>query len=115
MLLVLLVGSVALQVWAWQRLRRRFISGGVTRLGGSVRYAGWALAPLLSFVGCFFGLVGLEELSGAAIIPEPLGRVALLTATLLLAIAGVGWLCFSILCALIWRVADPNANDSRRS
>jgi hypothetical protein len=104
MLLVLLVGSVALQAWAWRRLRSRVAASEVTRLGASVRYAGWALAPLLLFVALFFGFVGLEELSGKAIISELMGRAALPVATLLLGIAGLGWVCFSISCALIGRV-----------
>lgn len=101
MLLVLLVGSVALQAWAWPRLQRRVVAGEVTRLGGSVRYGGWAVAPVLLFVGLFFGSVGLEELSGAAIISEPMARATLPIATLLLGIAGLGWVSFSIVCALV--------------
>lgn len=101
MLFVLLVGSVALQAWAWRRLRRRVATGEFTRFGGSIRYGGWALVPLLLFVGVFFGLVGLEELSGGAIISEPMGRATLPMAILLLGIAGLGGVCFSISCALI--------------
>jgi len=109
MLLFLLAGSVALQAWAWQRLRRRVVSGGISRLGGSVRFGAWALAPLLAFVGFFLGLVGLEELSGAALIPEPVGRAALPIAALLLAIAGIGWLCFSIACVFARPVPGAKA------
>ena len=101
MLLVLLVGSVALQAWAWQSLRRRVIGREMTRLGASVRYGGWAIAPLLLFIGSFLGFVGVEELSGSAIIPEPMGRVVLPMSALLLGIAGLGWVAFSTSCALI--------------
>jgi len=109
MLLVLLVGSIALQIWAWRRLRGRVVAGDVTRFGGVVRYGGWAFAPLLLYVGFFFGLVGLEELSGAAIIPEPVGRATLPVAALLLGVALLGSLSFSILCALFWRVPRVKA------
>jgi hypothetical protein len=109
MLLVLLLGSVALQIRAWQTLRRRVVSGELTRLGGLVRYGAWAVAPGLLFVAAFLGLVGLEELSGAAIIPEPLGRAALPAAALLLGVAGLGWLCFSIQCARMRRAPGKKA------
>jgi hypothetical protein len=60
-------------------------------------------------VGGFFGLVGIEEASGAAIIPEPVGRAALPAAVLLLGIAGLGCLLFSVWCAFIWRASDSKA------
>ena len=104
MLLVLLAGSVALQAWAWRRLLRRVAAGEVARLEGSVRYGGWAVVPLLLLVAFFFGLVGLEELFDSAIIPELLGRAALPIAMLLLGVAALGWLCFSVFCAFIGRV-----------
>ncbi|MGH9462259.1 MAG: hypothetical protein ACRD1X_13635 [Vicinamibacteria bacterium] len=75
----------------------------MTRLGASVRYGVWAVAPLLLFIGSFLGLVGVEELSGSAIIPEPMGRVVLPMSALLLGIAGLGWASFSISCAVIGR------------
>jgi hypothetical protein len=96
-------------VWAWRSLQRRVISGAVAKPAALLRYAGWALLPLLVFVGLFLSAIGAEELSGAAIIPEPLARVALLVAALLLGIAGLGWLTFSILCALVWRVPGAKA------
>jgi hypothetical protein len=109
MLLGLLLGSIALQVWAWRSLQRRVMSGTVTKPTALLRYGGWALLPLLLFAGLFLGAIGAEELSGVAIIPEPLARIALPVAALLLGIAGLGWLTFSILCALVWRVAGAKA------
>jgi hypothetical protein len=103
MLLAFLLAAVALQAWAWRRLRGRIAAGEVTRLGALVAYGGWALAPFLSFLGLFAGLVGLEELSGAAIVPEPLGSAAGPTAALLLGVAGLGWLGFSLCCARVRR------------
>jgi hypothetical protein len=103
MLLLFLVGSIVLQAWAWWRLRKRVLGGEMTRLTATARYAGWAAAPFLLFVGILSGLVGVEELSGSAIIPEPMGRVALAMSALLLGIAGLGWAAFSISCALIGR------------
>ena len=86
MLFVLLPGSVALQVWAWRSLRKRVMAGANTKTGAVLRYGGWALVPLALFLGIYLGAVGFEELSGAAIIPESLGRTALPVAALLLGV-----------------------------
>lgn len=107
MILVLLVGVVALQAWVWQRLRIRVLSGEITRLGALVRYAGWALLPALSCVAGFFGLVGLEEVSGAAIVPEPVGRLALPASALLLGVGVLGCVLFAAWGAVAWRAAAP--------
>ena len=109
MLLVLLLGSIGLQAWAWRSLQRRVTSGTVSKPAALLRYGGWALVPLLLFTGLFLGAIGAEELSGAAIIPELLGRAALPVAALLLGIAGLGWLSFLILCALVWRAPGAKA------
>ena len=109
MLLVLLLGSVGLQAWAWRSLQRRIIAGAGSKPAALLRYGGWALVPFLLFTGLFLGAIGAEELSGAAVIPEPLGRAALPVAALLLGIAGLGRLIFLILCALIWQAPGAGA------
>jgi hypothetical protein len=107
MILVLLVGVVALQAWVWRRLRTRVLTGEVTRLGALVRYSGWALLPPVLSVAGFFGMVGLEEVSGAAIVPEAVGRSALPAAVLLLGIGVMGCLSFCVWCTVAWRTAAP--------
>ena len=67
------------------------MAGAVTKPAALLRYGAWALVPLLLFTGLFLGAIGAEELSGAAIIPELLGRAALPFAALLLGVAGLGW------------------------
>ena len=109
MLLILLVASVALQIWAWRRLQKRVVSGAVTKLVALLQYAAWALTPLLLFIGLFLGAVGAEELTGAAIIPEPLARATLLIAAGLLGFAALGWVSFLVLCGLVWRVPGAKA------
>jgi len=99
MLFLLLMGSGVLQAWAWRSLQRRVLSGAIARSAALIRYGGWALTPPLSFVGFMLGLVGLEEVSKAAIISEPLGRLTLLISAFLLGSGLLGWLCFSLLCA----------------
>jgi hypothetical protein len=103
MFLAILAGSLVLQAWAWRHLRRRIASGDITRLGGSVRYGVWAAAPFFFCVGVFLGAVGIEEWSGGAIIPESLGRAALPIGALLLGLAFIGWISFTISSALIRR------------
>jgi hypothetical protein len=90
MLLILLLASVGLQVWAWRSLQKRVVSGAITKLGALLRYGAWALTSLLSFAGLFLAAVAAEELTGAAIIPEPLGRAVLPMAAVLLGVAGLG-------------------------
>lgn len=96
MLLPVLIAAVALQVWAWQRLDQRLTSGAISKAGAVLRYGGWALAPLLLFIGLLAGASGTEELTGAAIIPELVARSALPAAALLLGMALLGWVCYLI-------------------
>ena len=101
MLLLILVVVLALQAWAWHRLSGRAASGSLTRTGAGIRYALWALVPLLVYLAGFIGAVGLEEWLGIALISEPMGRATLLIVAFLLGTAGLGSLCFGIRCALI--------------
>jgi hypothetical protein len=101
MFLLLLLGCVALQAWAWVSLRRRVLSGNLTRLGAIVRYTGWAVAPLVLLAALFFGAIGLEEITDAAVIPELLGRATLPAAAVLLVLAGLGVCSFSIQVAYV--------------
>lgn len=96
MLLPVLVAAVAIQVWAWQTLDQRVTSGTISKGAAVLRYGGWALTPLIVCIGLFAGAVGAEELTGAAIIPELVGRSALPVAALLLVAAVLGWAGFLI-------------------
>ncbi len=103
MFLLLLLGPVVLQAWAWRSLRGRVLSGAITRPAALIRYGGWALTPPLLFVGFMLGLIGVEEVLGTPIISEELGRVTLPVSALLLGSGLLGWLGFSIVCVLQWR------------
>ena len=109
MLLIPLVASVAIQVWAWRRLQERVMSGAITKLAALLQYGAWAATPLIVFTGLFFAAVGAEELTSAAIIPELLGRAVLPLAAFLLGIAALGWVGFLILCGVVWRVPSAKA------
>ena len=101
MVLFVLAAVLALQAWTWHRISRRIASGQLTKLQGALRYGVWAVVPLLLFVALFFAAVGLEEWSGVAVLPESLSRVIVLTAALLLGVAGLGSACFGVRCAII--------------
>lgn len=107
MLLVLLVGSLALQVWAWRTISKRIEWGGMTKLQGAARYAFWAFLPLLVFVGIFFGAVGVEEWLGVALISEPVARGTPLVALLLFTLSGLGWLGFAVRSAFLHKPRAP--------
>jgi hypothetical protein len=96
MLLLLLLACVALQAWAWRNLRRRIQSGSLTKLGAVMRYGAWSIAPLVALAALFFGVIGLEEVMGRAILPELLGRAMLPAAAVLLCLAGLGTLSFGV-------------------
>ena len=104
MLVVLLVGSLALQIWTWKRLVARVSFGHVSRLQAVARYGCWAFAPLLLVVAIFFTAVGLEEWLGVALLSEPMGRATPLVAIFLLATALIGWAAFALRCTLISQV-----------
>ena len=53
---------------------RRVRAGRMGRLKAFVLCSLAALAPTLLYVAFFFALVGIEELTGAALIPEGMGR-----------------------------------------
>ncbi len=100
MLFVVLVVSVAVQASGWRRLWRHVEARSVTRLGASLRYGLWALAPLFLFVGSIFTAVGLEEWLGVSLVSELMGRATLPVAASLLGLATAGWICFAARCAL---------------
>jgi hypothetical protein len=100
MFLLVLLGSVALQAWAWRNLRRRIQAGSLTKLAAVLRYSAWALAPLVAFAALFLGVIALEEVTGSAVLPEPLARATLPAAAVLLCLAGLGTLAFGIVGAV---------------
>lgn len=100
-LLILVLAAVGLQAWAWRRLLQRVASGTMRKPRALLLYGVWALAPLVLFIGLFMGAVGIEELTKAAVIPEPLARAALPTAAMLLGIAMLGWGSFLVWCGLV--------------
>lgn len=59
-------------------LLRRLRSGAVGRLWSIGLYALATLAPPALYLSVFFALVGIEELTGSALIPEEIGRSLLL-------------------------------------
>lgn len=98
MLLVILAGVVALQVWAWRELSEGVASGALSKAHAVAWYIIWALIPTVLFVAAFLGAVGLEEWLGVALIGESMARAALPLGIFLLGLAGLGSLCFGVRC-----------------
>ncbi len=65
-------------VVAGRALLRRTRAGAISRLKGVGLYALRVLSPTLLYLGVFFAMVGIEELTGSAIIPEEIGRSLLI-------------------------------------
>jgi hypothetical protein len=94
MLLVLVLAAIAVQVWAWRQVQQHILTGRVGRVGGVLQFGGWAFVPVVAWVAGFFGLVGAEELTGIALIPEPAGRAMLPMTAALLVLGMVAWVAF---------------------
>jgi hypothetical protein len=90
-----LIGSVGLQIWAWRSLTVRLAGGTATRLQSVLRYAGWALVPLLLLVGGFAAMIGIEELFDVALVGERSGLLAIPV----FGLSVLGTLAFMIRCA----------------
>jgi hypothetical protein len=101
MLLGLLVGALALQAWAWIRLSARVKSGHLGLGQAIARYAGWALIPVAGVGVVFFTLVGLEEWTGSALVPESVARATPLVALLLLVLFIAGSFAFVVWCVYL--------------
>ena len=87
--LLALAGIGAAHVWAWRRTLRR-------ERWAAAAYLGWTFLAALWPVALLFGLIGLEEVLGGALVPErlPLVTGMLLALGLLAAFGGaaaVAW------------------------
>jgi hypothetical protein len=94
---ILLIGSIALQVWTWRRLIGRVKDGTLARRRGAARYAGWAFLPVVMFVAIYLAMVGLEEWWGVALIEE---RTALLFLPVF-ALSVIGSIGFAVRCGIV--------------
>ena len=105
MLIAWLVAILVVPVVAWHVLLPRMRAGTISPLRGFGLYALASLSPTMLYLGFFFALVGIEELTGAALIPEGVGRSLLLV----LAFGLFGWLC----AALSFAIAASRANKTK--
>ena len=70
-ILVLFFGVPA---YAYARYRRKARAGALSKGAAIGRFAFVAVLPSLAYLGLFFAIIGLEEVTGAALIPEEMGR-----------------------------------------
>lgn len=68
--LLMPTASIAAFIWQLSRVRR----GLSSRLNGIVWYAIYSWVPVLVFVGVYFALVGIEEISKTSLIGEGYAR-----------------------------------------
>jgi hypothetical protein len=110
---VFLLAILIVPVVAGRVLLRRTRNGTISGLMGFLLFALVVLSPSLLYLGVFFAMVGIEELTGAAIIPEEVGRSLLL-------VLGFGllvWLLASVIYAIVaFRAARsrPNLASDRK-
>jgi hypothetical protein len=90
--LLILVVPIAAFPLALRHIR----AGRWGRLSGIVRFAGLTLAPTVIFVLLCLLLIGLEELFGAALVPEELGRSMLLVVALGLLVGILAQVIFAV-------------------
>ena len=101
MLLGLLIGTLALQAWAWMRLSARVKNGHLGMGQAIAHYAGWALIPSAGVGVVLLTLVGLEEWTGSALVSEPLARATPLVALTLVALFCSGSFVFAVWCVYL--------------
>jgi hypothetical protein len=99
---VWLAATLAVPVVAWRALLPRMRAGTISSLRGFALYALAALSPTMLYLGFFFAMVGLEELTGAALISEGTGRILLFV----LAFGLFVWLCAVLSFAIAARRAN---------
>jgi len=92
-----LAAFLAVPVAAFLKAQRGVRLGRMSKLKAVLLYALGSLAPTVLYVALFFSLVGIEELTGAALIPEEIGRSFLIVVGLGLAV----WLLALVPCAVL--------------
>ena len=99
-LAVLLVPlAVCAHQYLWVRSGRR------TRRAAILRCAVFSVLPVVLYVGLFLALVGVEELTGIALVSEGYARSLPIAAVAGLSLALVGTLCLTLLLLFLRRPA----------
>ena len=105
-LLAILAGPIVAIGVALRRIRGGFVG----RLKGFVLYGLVALSPTVLYVALFFALVGIEELTGAPLIAEEIGRSFLLVVAFGLAIWLLALVAFAV---AVGRVNIPEKSHTK--
>lgn len=93
---IAILGTIVLAVVMFIRLRRKVSARAQSRGRATFVYLGWTLLPFAILVVLFFGMVGLEELTGSALVPEMFARASPLAAALCLIVALIAALVFAV-------------------
>ncbi len=100
-LVALTVLLVPLAVCVRQYLRVR--SGRRTRCAAILRCAVFSVLPVVLYVGVFLALVGIEELTGIALVGEGYARTLPIAVVAGLGLALIGTLCLTLLLLFLRR------------
>ncbi len=91
-----LLATLALAVVMFVRLRRRSRARELAVGKAILIYLGWTLLPVGLLVALFFALIGIEELTGFAPMPEPFARASPLAAGLCIVVAVIATAVFAL-------------------
>lgn len=98
-----LAAFLAVPVAVFLRVLRGVRAGRTSKPKAVLLYTLGSLLPTVLYVVLFFSLVGIEELTGAALIAEEIGRSFLIVVGLGLAV----WLLALVPCAVLIARARP--------
>ena len=105
MFAALFFGSIIVQTWGWRRLARRIAAGTMTRTGAVAVFAIYAVPPSALYVGIQFAAIGLESWLRVSLIDEAAARSTLPGAAVLLIVAAILWIAFTVRCMFIEQTA----------
>lgn len=107
MMFLALVLFVGVPIYAFVRYGRKARAGLLSKGAAIGRFAVVALLPTLAYFGMFFAMVGLEEITGGALIPEEMGRGLLLWLGFGLVVWLAGLVAFTATTALSRQAKEP--------
>ncbi len=102
---LLALGVLLVPLAVFARQLRNVRRGRRSRLGGTLAFAVFASLPVVLYVGVFMALVGIEELTGTALIDEGYARSLLIVAVGGLGAVALGTLLFAVVAAFTRRGA----------
>lgn len=114
------LAMLVLPIYAFIIFRRRVKRGMLTKIRAFWYYVGLVVAPVISYILFFLGLIGIEEVTHFGLTSEGLGRSFLLVVGLGVIVWLVSSVVFGVVMAFTKSTTSPNpplnqkrANDAR--